>query len=81
MSIRDFRKRKKLSQAELAIRVGVTQAYICNLENEKRVNPSVDLLLRLASELDVSVNTLIQICDKSMEEPTSPSFSGKSSIK
>ena len=81
MSIRDYRKRKKISQSELAIRVGVTQAYICNLENGKRVNPSVDLLLKLASELDVSVDTLIQICDKSMENPASPPLLDKSSMK
>ena len=58
MRVRYYRKLRNMTQSQLAERVGVTQAYICSLENGKRTNPSLQLLLRIARELGVTVEEL-----------------------
>lgn len=58
MRVRYYRKLRSMTQSQLAERVGVTQAYICSLENGKRTNPSLQLLLRIARELGVTVEEL-----------------------
>ena len=55
--MREYRRRKKLSQAELAERVGCRRETIGKLENGK-YNPSLKLALDVAKELDVSVYDL-----------------------
>jgi transcriptional regulator with XRE-family HTH domain len=52
--IRQFRKRKNLTQAELARRLGVDRSTINKIENGK-IRPSLALLERIAHELGVSV--------------------------
>lgn len=58
MRVRYYRKLRSMTQSQLAERVGVTQAYICSLENGKRTNPSLQLLLKIARALDVTVEEL-----------------------
>ena len=50
--IRGFRKSKKLSQAELGARMGLSQARIARIEGDP-LSVSVEQLLRLLSVLDV----------------------------
>jgi transcriptional regulator with XRE-family HTH domain len=52
--IRQFRQQKKLTQAELARRLGVDRSTINKIENGK-IRPSLALLERIAAELGVSV--------------------------
>lgn len=52
--VRQFREQKKLSQAELARRLGVDRSTINKIENGK-TKPSLSLLERIAVELNVSV--------------------------
>ena len=47
-----------MTQKELADKLNVTQGTISMIENEGR-NPSVDLLLRMATVFGVSVDELI----------------------
>jgi len=48
-----------LRQRALATRVGVSDAYITQLETRERINPSLDVLRRLAKALQVSVAELV----------------------
>ena len=55
--VREYRRAKKLSQMALAAKVGVARQTINLIENDK-YNPSLDLCLKLAWELDTDLNTL-----------------------
>jgi transcriptional regulator with XRE-family HTH domain len=45
--------------ADLAKKAGITDAYIANLETGKKVNPSLDVLKKLARALGVPVTDLL----------------------
>ena len=49
--IRSIRAEQELTQFELAIRIGVSQTHMCNIERG-RVQISLKLLLRLANVLE-----------------------------
>jgi transcriptional regulator with XRE-family HTH domain len=55
--LRDARRERDWTQAELAERLAVTQAYVCLLERNRRAVPRV-LAQKLASVLKLSPNTL-----------------------
>ena len=55
-----LRKGKKLTQDQLAARVGVTKPYISQLESGARKNPSLTVLRRLAKAMRVSVTELLE---------------------
>ena len=56
--IAKMRKKKKLTQQELADKLGVTDKAISNWENGRRM-PDVSLYKDLCKELDISLNELI----------------------
>lgn len=58
--IKEYRKSKKLTQKQLAARVGVSQAYICSLELGKRRNPSISILYRIAEETGAPLQSLVK---------------------
>lgn len=49
-----------LSQRALAKRVGVSDAYITQLETRERINPSLNVLRKLAKALKVAVAELVK---------------------
>ncbi|APB31640.1 helix-turn-helix transcriptional regulator [Vagococcus teuberi] len=55
--IKEYRKQKSWSQAELAKRVGVARQTI-NLIGNTTYNPSLDLCIKIARELETDLNTL-----------------------
>ena len=55
--VKEYRKQKGLSQMALAKRIDVARQTINLIENDK-YNPSLDLCLKLAHELDTDLNTL-----------------------
>jgi transcriptional regulator with XRE-family HTH domain len=57
--IREIRKSQGISQEQLAERAGISAQYVSNIERGKE-NPTLDLLLRLAEALRVSLG---QMCD------------------
>jgi len=61
--IHDLRKEKKISQTELAERIGTKHTAIGRLERGE-VNTSVIMLRKIAKELEVSLIELISIGDK-----------------
>ncbi len=58
--MRLLRDEKGWSQAELAKRADVTDAYIAQLETGARENPSLEVLKRLARALGVPVTELLE---------------------
>ena len=57
--LKTLREKKGWSQAELARRAKVTDAYIAQLETGVRSNPSLEILQRLARALGVPLAKLL----------------------
>ena len=55
--VKKYRKQKGLSQMVLAKKIDVVRQTINLIENDK-YNPSLDLCLKLAHELNTDLNTL-----------------------
>ena len=49
-----------LSQRALAQRIGVSDAYVTQLETRERINPSLHMLKKLAKGLKVTVAELVE---------------------
>lgn len=56
--IRAWREYKHIKMSELAKNVGISSAYLSQIENNKR-NPTIDTLKNIAKELDIDIETLI----------------------
>ncbi len=56
--IRVWRKYKKIKMNELAKNVGISSAYLSQIENKKR-NPTIDTLKEIAQALDLDIELLI----------------------
>lgn len=56
--IKGLMNEERISQAELARSVGISQSAVCNWLNGKK-EPSIDSLWRLADFFDVSVDYII----------------------
>ena len=56
--IRAWREHKQIKMNELAKQVGISSAYLSQIENGKR-NPTIDTLKAIATELDIEVEMLI----------------------
>lgn len=56
--IRAWRKYQKIKMNELARKVGISPAYLSQIENGKR-NPTIDTLKAIAKELNLEVEVLI----------------------
>lgn len=59
--IRKARKAKDVSLREMASRIGISHPYLSQLENGKNNNPSIDIILDLSRELDISFAYLVHI--------------------
>lgn len=53
MDIKEKREQLGISQKELAERIGITQSFMCDIE-QKRCKPSIDTAIKIAKELNVS---------------------------
>ena len=58
--VKRLREERKLTQAQLGKRAGVTEAYISMLEGGQRKNPSLPTLRKLARALGVPVTELLE---------------------
>ena len=57
-NLRQIRAKNRISQDELSGLSGISQQYICKIENEK-VNPSIYILYKIANSLKVTINDLV----------------------
>ncbi len=58
--LRELRQQRKLSQGQLAMRVGVHRSYIYKIEQGRRI-PAVEVLARLANYFECPMQDLIGI--------------------
>jgi len=59
-AIRNLRQALRLTQEQLAKKVGVTQGYIGHLERGLKKNPSLPTLKKLARALGVPVSEMLE---------------------
>ena len=52
MNIKERRERLGISQKELAEKVGISQSFLCDIE-QARSKPSIDTALRIAEVLNI----------------------------
>ena len=57
-NLKAIRKRMKLTQAEMAKEIGISQSYLADIEHNRK-NISLAVVLRIAKGLNISVNKLI----------------------
>ncbi|OGO81297.1 MAG: hypothetical protein A2Y21_05810 [Clostridiales bacterium GWC2_40_7] len=57
--IRTARLKQRMTQQQLSVRCGLSQAYINELENGRKVNPSIVVLDKLAAGLQVPLTELL----------------------
>ena len=58
-NIKKVRKEKGLGIKDIANVVGISEAYVSQIENSKRENPSVDILKSIAESLGVELSDLL----------------------
>jgi transcriptional regulator with XRE-family HTH domain len=58
-NIKKHRLRAKITQKELADKIGVTHFWVCKLEKGKQNNTTLNLLLAISEELKIDLNELI----------------------
>lgn len=59
MNIRALRKYRKLTQAEMAERAGISKGYLSDLELNRKASMSLNTLQSIAQKLDVTVHELL----------------------
>lgn len=59
--IKALRESKGITQGELSRLSGVSVAEICRIEKGERQNPSINLLNKLLSALDVDIDTYVKV--------------------
>jgi len=76
----EYRKRHKLSQQQLAKKLGTSQAMVSKIETGS-VNLSLKVLARIASKLGGDLKVQLEINpDEKVVKPVSPEFPGESVI-
>jgi transcriptional regulator with XRE-family HTH domain len=58
-NIKKHRLNAKITQNELAKRIGVTHFWVCKLERGKQHNTTINLLIAISNELKVNLGDLI----------------------
>jgi len=61
--VKEYRKQYKLTQEELANKLGVTRQTIIAVENDK-YNPTLELAMRLAKYLNTTIEELFTLANK-----------------
>lgn len=67
--LREVRVSRGLSQVELAKQLGVTKQSVSNWENDN-IQPSVEMLVKIAQTLSVSTDFLLELDSKTYIEVT-----------
>lgn len=67
-NLRRLRGERALSQEKLAVDAGVAAPYLSRIE-QSRVNPTIDVLDRLAGALGVDVDVLLRAYDEGLARP------------
>ena len=54
-AIKYARKKHKIEQQKLASELGISNEYLCKIENGKLTNYSVDILIKICERLDITI--------------------------
>jgi len=57
----EFRKQKGLTLSELAKRAKISKSYLSNIEREINRNPSIEVVKRIATVLDVELDIFLNL--------------------
>ncbi|UCD15906.1 MAG: helix-turn-helix transcriptional regulator [Candidatus Omnitrophota bacterium] len=57
--LKELRRKKKLTQEELAHRAGIDYKYVQILESKKPSSPTLNTLEKLAKALNISISRLL----------------------
>ncbi|WP_391557565.1 helix-turn-helix domain-containing protein [Robertmurraya sp.] len=66
-NIYDIRKRRGLTLTELAERAGIAKSYLSNIERNLNQNPSINVIEKIASVLEVDLKELLGSGDDKKE--------------
>jgi len=59
--IKAKREERGWSLAEFAKRIGISTGYLSQIENGRKTNPRLDIILRIIHELDIDIRMLLGI--------------------
>lgn len=62
--IKNIRERKNLTIYKLSKLTGINRAYLTQLENNKKFNPTMQILDKIANALDVNIKQLFYSLDE-----------------
>lgn len=57
--IQKLRREKNLTLSQLAVKTEISKSYLSHIERNIQRNPSIEILTKLASALEVNIQTLI----------------------
>ena len=57
-NIKRYRLKAKITQKELAKKIGVTHYWVCKLEKGKQNNTTINLLIAISEEFKIDLNEL-----------------------
>jgi len=66
-NIKKHRLNAKITQQELAKKIGVTHFWICKLEKGKQNNTTLNLLIAISEELNINLNQLTSNYDSNCQ--------------
>ena len=66
MTLKELRKSKKLTQKTLSEKTGVSQCYICALEQGKKKSPSMVVIRKLANGLGVKASHILDALEEAV---------------
>lgn len=56
--LKERREKKGMTLEQLSKKVNLSVAYLCNLENDRRKNPSMETMKKIAEALESTVQEL-----------------------
>lgn len=59
-NIRNLRTERKISLAKFSEITGISKGYLCDIENGKATNPSLNVLKEIATNLNCSISDILQ---------------------
>lgn len=68
--IRAKREEKKIALVDFAREVGISAGYLSQLENGKKVNPNLEVMLKITEALNIDLGMLLGL----EQEPEAPSL-------
>lgn len=57
-NIKQYRLKAKITQKELAEKIGITHFWLCKLEKGKQNNTTINLLIAISEELKINLTEL-----------------------